>query len=109
MPDSSAVPTSGHGSLHPEYPTLPAYDTGRNLIVWCDHCRHWHAHGRGEKGGSDGNGHRVAHCYKPHSPYDRWGYILHYAGGATQDMLKDLQRRRQRGPSWINQVGEVRP
>ena len=79
-------------------PELPAYDTGRNLIVWCAHCCCWHAHGRND-GGSDGNGHRVAHCQKPNSPYDRSGYFIRYVGPATPDILKDLRRRRPKGPA----------
>ena len=109
----SAVSASGNGPLHPESapgqagigrttPELPAYDTGRNLIVWCSHCCRWHAHGRGHHVGSEGNGHRVAHCIKPNSPYDRTGYILWYVGDATPEIIKDLSRRRPRGP-------EVRP
>lgn len=85
-------------------PELPAYDTGRNLIVWCDHCRVWHAHGR-SNGGSDGDGHRVAHCHKPNSPYDRSGYFIRYIGPATPDILKDLQRRRPKGPADDTQTG----
>lgn len=88
----------------PEIPVLSAYDTGKSLIVWCAHCRRWHFHGRCN-GGSDGDGHRAAHCYKPGSPYDRTGYVIRYIGPATPDMLKDIQRRRQRGPQGL----EVQP
>lgn len=83
-------------------PELPAYDTGYHLVVWCTHCRCWHAHGRGRHGGSEGNGHRVAHCHKPNSPYDWTGYFIRYIGDAPPATLKDLSRRRPRGP-------EVRP
>ena len=89
-------PFSSVESIPPE---LPAYDTDRNLIVWCSHCRHWHAHGRGHNGGNEGNGHRVAHCFKSASPYHRTGYFIRYVGPATPDILKDLQRLRQRGPA----------
>lgn len=94
---SSVIDDSSCTPVFHAAPELPAYDTGRNLIVWCDHCHVWHAHGRGYHGGSEGDGHRVAHCHKPNSPYSRSGYIIRYVGPATPDMLKDLQRRRQRG------------
>lgn len=75
---------------------LPAYDTGKSLIVWCVHCGCWHSHGRGN-GGSDGNGHHSAHCIVPESPYCRTGYALRYPGPATAEMLKDRNRRRPKG------------
>lgn len=84
-------------NFKPETPTLPAYDTGRHVIVWCSYCRDWHSHGRGN-GGSDGDGHRWAHCWSANSPYDKTGYFLRYAGPATPDILKDMKRRRPRGP-----------
>jgi hypothetical protein len=56
-----------------DIPTLPAYDDGYNYKVWCEHCRRWHLHGRID-------GHRVAHCHRPSSPYDRTGYIIQKAG-----------------------------
>ena len=77
-------------------PELPAYDTGKSLIVWCAHCRRWHSHGRGN-GGSDGDGHRAAHCIEPESPYSRTGYALRHAGPATDEMRRDLRRRKPRG------------
>lgn len=78
------------------YPELPAYDTGRSLVVWCAHCHRWHSHGRGNSG-NDGDGHRVAHCIKPNSPYDRTGYVLLYAGPAPSAVLQDIKRRRPHG------------
>ena len=57
-------------------PTLPAYDTGYQYHLWCQYCGVWHMHGRG-------NGHRVAHCYKPDSPYKQTGYILELVGDMT--------------------------
>jgi hypothetical protein len=36
---------------------------------WCDHCQRSHIHGAGA-------GHRVAHCDKPGSPYERIGYFI---------------------------------
>ena len=46
---------------------------GQNQIkVWkfdCPHCGVMHTH-------SAEAGHRVAHCYKPNSPYDNEGYVL---------------------------------
>jgi hypothetical protein len=53
---------------------LAAYaDEHGFLRAWCIHCRRWHYHGQGE-------GHRVAHCSKPDSPYERTGYILQHVG-----------------------------
>ena len=109
LPETCSENTpSGNGPLHPEFPILAAYDTGRNLIVWCAHCRCWHAHGR-SNGGSDGDGHRVAHCHKPNSPYDRSGYFIRYVGPATPDILKDLHRRRPKGPARLGISTEARP
>lgn len=58
----------------PEPPTLPAYlnEASGLLKVWCSHCRHWHTHGHAE-------GHRVAHCDRPGTPYTS-GYYLREAG-----------------------------
>jgi hypothetical protein len=77
-------------------PVLLAYDTGTHAIIWCTHCRCWHAHGRG-RGGSDSDGHRVAHCHRPNSPYDRSGYVLRFIGPATAELLQDLKRRKPKG------------
>ena len=37
--------------------------------VWCDHCDDWHWHGPLE-------GHRIAHCHDPASPYEARGYNI---------------------------------
>ena len=92
----SSTPAS---NFHPDTPTLPAYDTGRHIVVWCRYCRDWHSHGRGA-GGSDGDGHRWAHCFcTPRTPYDETGYFLQYVGPATPNILKDMKRRAPRGVS----------
>lgn len=59
-------------------PTVAAYDLllDNGAEVWlidCPHCGEPHAHGPGE-------GHRIAHCTNPASPYRRTGYNLAYAG-----------------------------
>lgn len=58
-------------------PTLDAYsinvDGSRYWIVYCEHCRIWHRHGPME-------GHRIAHCTDPESPWYNCGYELRYAG-----------------------------
>ena len=56
-------------------PVLEAYDRhdGCGYAVWCRHCKVWHYHGHGE-------GHRVAHCHDPESPYHRPGYTLRPIG-----------------------------
>jgi hypothetical protein len=79
-----------------DIPELPAYDAGSSLAVWCAHCHCWHTHGR-DAGGSEGYGHRAAHCHKPDSPYDRTGYFLRYIGPATDEVLRDMKRRCPRG------------
>lgn len=41
--------------------------------LWCQHCELWHYHGHaGDQVGTIT--HRVAHCTKQGSPYDRDGY-----------------------------------
>lgn len=94
--DSGVNPSVCH-PFSVKAPELPAYDTGKQLVVWCAYCRDWHSHGRGN-GGSDGEGHRWAHCISAsNSPYDKTGYFLRYTGPATPDILKDMKRRRPRG------------
>lgn len=74
-------------------PVLEAVRDGVRLIVWCTHCGRDHIHGvcsgdpkcptmrtRGRfpctcPRGS-GDGHRVAHCHDPASPYYETGYVL---------------------------------
>lgn len=80
-------------------PVLDAYRTGFNAVVWCEHERRWHYHGccigncatktlRGPCkcpiGSADG--HRVAHCACPHSPYEETGYILREIGPFTKEI-----------------------
>lgn len=62
------------GVLNLDAPTLPAEaitdDDGHILWrVWCKHCNNWHFHGPGD-------GHRLAHCTDPASPYLKQGYNL---------------------------------
>jgi hypothetical protein len=45
---------------------------------WCPHCRKHHTHGAGE-------GHRVAHCTSPASPFKATGYSIRLAPGARHD------------------------
>lgn len=67
---------------------------GSTVLVWCAHCNRNHVHGRHISApGCDydmlrpqrhrctcpigsGNGHRVAHCHKPGSPYENTGYVI---------------------------------
>lgn len=92
-------------------PTLDGYvteDDGINVCVWCEHCTRWHYHGH-HCGGSDecsftgvpftrctcplgtGNGHRVAHCGNPASPYSDTGYVIHEVGYKPRAELRDTQ------------------
>ena len=54
-------------------PTLPAepYMDADGRVLWrvrCVHCGAWHYHGPGD-------GHRIAHCTKPGSAYQRDGSL----------------------------------
>lgn len=51
---------------------------GASVRVWCIHCVAWHAHGHGGPGVplGGGNGHRIAHCHNPDSPYKASGYHI---------------------------------
>ena len=70
--------------------TVDCYDTGTQYVFWCRYCRRWHFHGRE-------NGHRVAHCHRPESPYRFDGYILHCIGTATPAVLHAVAWRRPKG------------
>jgi hypothetical protein len=85
----------------PPTPTLDAfkYTNARgltNLIVHCKYCRHWHFHGIGRKPG-EADGHRVCHCHVNWSPYNRTGYRLREIGPATDEIRRDVKRRRAKG------------
>lgn len=43
------------------------------LKVWCEYCNKYHFHGTEE-------GHRIAHCWKEDSPFNKTGYILKRSG-----------------------------
>lgn len=67
-------------------------EDGVHIIVWCHYCNRDHTHGRHAGGSLDcafdgyrgrctcpvgaGDGHRVAHCSDPDSPYRETGYIV---------------------------------
>jgi len=86
----------------PDCPVLDAYRDGVHLMVWCEHERRWHSHGvcagtcaprRRNRLASAcecppgaGDGHRVAHCGCPHSPYYADGYRLHEVGPLTPEV-----------------------
>ena len=99
---TSSASSSGYAAARPEYPTLPAYDTGRHFVVWCDHCHRWHFHSRE-------NGHRVAHCHARKSRYDETGYSLHCIGSAPPAVLKDVKLSRPKGPARLGIAMEARP
>lgn len=48
---------------------LAITDSDGHLSAWCPFCAKMHRHGSGE-------GHRVAHCADPESPYKKSGYVL---------------------------------
>jgi len=45
------------------------------LAFWCPWCKCEHTHGAGAEPGN-GDGHRVAHCHTPDSPFIDTGYVL---------------------------------
>src|SRR6266568_8981266 len=66
-----------------------------SLVVWCLHCRRWHWHGAGNAPGA-GDGHRVAHCINPKSPYNQGGYVLREVAPITAPVMKRLTADHQR-------------
>lgn len=80
-------------TLDQEAPTLPGKINGPYVEVWCEHCKRDHQHGRHTPGTAcrwdmmrpaekctcplgAGDGHRVAHCGDPDSPYADSGYVI---------------------------------
>ncbi len=67
------VPISDHAHIDLSAPVLTAepveVDGVTKYRVWCKHCEIWHFHGPME-------GHRIAHCTDPASPYWKTGYNL---------------------------------
>lgn len=81
-------------TLNREVPVLQGKVNGPYVDVWCEHCKRDHQHGRHESGTAcrwdmmrpdaekctcplgSGDGHRVAHCGDPDSPYADSGYVV---------------------------------
>lgn len=63
-------------------PVVPAYLRNGSYCVWCEYCFVWHMHGPAD-------GHRVAHCRDPRSPYKQHGYILDFQGEMTAAIERD--------------------
>jgi len=65
-----------------KYPVLKGFYVGEGQIkVWCPFCQVWHFHGCEEFTKTDGEGHRVAHCFdyfdgRSESPLRATGYIV---------------------------------
>lgn len=57
-----------------EFPIMLGFEKEGLLAVWCPFCADFHYH-------TDGEGHRVAHCKNPNSPFHISGYIVKKAGG----------------------------
>jgi hypothetical protein len=72
-----------------EFPILLAYERNHegHLSVWCPYCICFHHHGTGE-------GHRVAHCSNPDSPYKNGGYVIKKPGAKEKQFLKEIQQYR---------------
>ena len=89
----------------PEPPVLPSFTVGRQVVVWCDHCCHFHWHGDcGVLGG--GAGHRVAHCDVYGSPYAWSGYTLDTPQRLPPPLIKAI--RNYRPPVSVFRQGEKR-
>ncbi len=54
---------------YPNIPIIECEDTKENWMFYCQYCKCYHHHGKGE-------GHRVAHCHNDMSLYARSGYYL---------------------------------
>jgi len=99
-------------------PVLDAYRTpDGQLAVWCEHDRRWHWHGACDTTApcprpkrrlvlagtpcrcpvGNGDGHRVAHCLDPKSPYDTTGYVIREVGPLTPAVRRAHKPRRTRG------------
>jgi hypothetical protein len=63
---SRSTPIIGYAG---DVPVIAATVLGHQQSFYCEHCGAQHVHGRG-------NGHRVAHCSNPDSPFKRTGYVL---------------------------------
>jgi len=46
--------------------------------AWCPFCKHYHYHGASE-------GHRTAHCFDSHSPFEETGYYLVLASEVPEE------------------------
>ena len=73
-------------------PKVKAWDTGKSYVVFCPFCACYHFHSRYE-------GHALSHCVKrpPWHP-GAFDYRLTLAGPAPLSMLRDMRRRRPKGP-----------
>ena len=78
--DSEVIDTEQDGDK--TIPVVRAYDTGKQVRLYCIHCRCSHYHGRGgdyrpfTPGRTELGGHRTAHCLAKNSPFLKHGYIL---------------------------------
>ncbi|MBG6116720.1 MULTISPECIES: hypothetical protein [unclassified Sphingobium] len=69
---------------------LSAFRTSDNgVVVWCDHCRNWHAHGRGSPAFGIEDGHRSAHCRDKSSPDFGNGYHFSVRGALTLQAMAE--------------------
>ena len=103
---SPILPSSPRGEVAP---ALPAYrldpHPGRRcprgcpphtLVVWCAPCGRWHSHGGVSPEPGAGDGHRVAHCLVPTSPYVAIGYVIEEAGVITAQEMRRSARAQKR-------------
>lgn len=58
---------------------------GNSLRFWCPYCLKYHTHGDAN---GNGEGHRVAHCTEPTSPFKKTGYILAYSESRAKALRK---------------------
>jgi hypothetical protein len=73
-------------------PQLQAWNTPANMLVWCKFCKRYHRHG------TNGLGHRIAHCWVEESTYHATGYELVGGEPAPKEIVQDAARERPRGP-----------
>jgi hypothetical protein len=82
-------------------PVLIAEDGGEDcpnsVRVWCPFCVAYHYHGKcNEEGVMDERleGHRVAHCHNPDSPFNNGGYYILLEKSAKRATFKERGLRK---------------
>jgi len=87
MEDGFSIPT--RMPRRKDIPVLKGYIKDEQLHVWCPFCRTWHHHGA-KDGRAIMQGHRVAHCHHPDSPFRKNG-TGYYIRVFTKQELRDIR------------------